>query len=240
MRERARGHRPSRPEPPAPPHCSCSATPTCSRPPTTCRPCCETNPIGLEGYDDQLIKNMIAKRRLAAERALLPDGRAWLYAEFGHDDPDEATALAEQRAGSRQGRPAARGQADHRQGRAGQRLEGARVGRRRQPRARLHGRRGQLGGRGRPPGQARRLPARLPEDPRRPRLPLRLLRPLRPGLRAHPDGLRPQDRRRGQDVPLVHGEVRRPGRRPTAARWPASTARATAAPSSCPRCSAPS
>ncbi|HET6864591.1 MAG TPA: FAD-linked oxidase C-terminal domain-containing protein [Solirubrobacteraceae bacterium] len=55
----------------------------------------ETNPIGLEGYDDQLIKNMIAKHRLAAERAVLPEGRAWLYAEFGHDDPDEATAMAE-------------------------------------------------------------------------------------------------------------------------------------------------
>ncbi len=55
----------------------------------------QTSPIGLEGYDDQLIKNMIAKRRLASERALLPEGRAWLYAEFGHDDPDEATALAE-------------------------------------------------------------------------------------------------------------------------------------------------
>ena len=55
----------------------------------------QTNPIGLEGYDDQLIKNMIAKHRLAAERAVLPDGGAWLYAEFGHDDPDEATALAE-------------------------------------------------------------------------------------------------------------------------------------------------
>ena len=54
----------------------------------------DTNPIGLEGYDDQLIKNMIAKSRLATERAVLPDGRAWLYAEFGHDDPDEATELA--------------------------------------------------------------------------------------------------------------------------------------------------
>jgi FAD/FMN-containing dehydrogenase len=36
----------------------------------------QTNPIGLEGYDDQLIKNMIAKHRLAAERAVLPEGRA--------------------------------------------------------------------------------------------------------------------------------------------------------------------
>ena len=56
----------------------------------------QTGPIGLEGYDDQLIKNMIAKNRLEKERALLPEGRAWLYAEFGHDDPDEATALARQ------------------------------------------------------------------------------------------------------------------------------------------------
>ena len=54
----------------------------------------QTNPIGLEGYDDQLIRNMIAKHRLAAERSLLPEGRAWLYAEYGHDDPDEATAMA--------------------------------------------------------------------------------------------------------------------------------------------------
>ena len=53
-----------------------------------------TNPIGLEGFDDQLIKNMIAKGRLAAERAVLPNGRAWLYIEFGQDDPDAATAQA--------------------------------------------------------------------------------------------------------------------------------------------------
>jgi FAD/FMN-containing dehydrogenase/Fe-S oxidoreductase len=54
----------------------------------------KTTPIGLEGFDDQLIKNMIAKDRLAAERRVLPDGRAWLYVEFGRDDPDEATAEA--------------------------------------------------------------------------------------------------------------------------------------------------
>ena len=53
-------------------------------------------PIGLEGFDDQLIKNMIAKSRLAAERKLLPDGRAWLYIEFGQDDPDAAMAEARQ------------------------------------------------------------------------------------------------------------------------------------------------
>jgi FAD/FMN-containing dehydrogenase/Fe-S oxidoreductase len=49
------------------------------------------SPIGLEGFDDQLIKNMIAKNRLAAERQVLPDGRAWLYIEFGQNDPDAAT-----------------------------------------------------------------------------------------------------------------------------------------------------
>ena len=55
----------------------------------------ETGPIGLEGYDSQLIHNMMAKRRLAAERMLLPPGEAWLYAEYGHDDPEEATAIAQ-------------------------------------------------------------------------------------------------------------------------------------------------
>jgi FAD/FMN-containing dehydrogenase/Fe-S oxidoreductase len=53
-------------------------------------------PIGLEGFDDQLIKNMIAKSRLGPERALLPNGRAWLYIEFGQDDPDSAMAEARQ------------------------------------------------------------------------------------------------------------------------------------------------
>ena len=126
------------------------------------------------------------------------------------------------RRGDGRGAPGARGPrrrspdrrpGDRRQARSGQRLEGARERGRRQPRPRLHGRRGQLGGRRRPSRQARRVPARLPADPRRPRLPLRLLRPLRPGLRAHPDGLRPQERRRREDVPVVHGEVRRPRRR---------------------------
>ena len=53
-----------------------------------------TGPIGLEGFDEQLIRNMVVKGRLAAERSLLPPGGAWLYAEYGHDDPDEATEMA--------------------------------------------------------------------------------------------------------------------------------------------------
>ena len=54
-----------------------------------------SDPIGLEGYDDFLIHNMAGKGRLAAERALLPEGRAWLYVEFGDDDADRATELAQ-------------------------------------------------------------------------------------------------------------------------------------------------
>ncbi|MDQ6817924.1 MAG: FAD-binding oxidoreductase, partial [Actinomycetota bacterium] len=52
-----------------------------------------TEPIGLEGFDDQLIRNMTAKGRLAAERSLLPDGHAWLFAEYGDDDPTAATEV---------------------------------------------------------------------------------------------------------------------------------------------------
>ncbi len=54
-----------------------------------------TEPIGLEGFDGQLIRNMVTKHRLAAERALLPEGDAWLFAEYGDDDPDAADAAAE-------------------------------------------------------------------------------------------------------------------------------------------------
>ncbi len=54
----------------------------------------DTRPIGLEGFDEQLIRNMAIKGRLEAERSLLPAGRAWLFAEYGHDDPGEATALS--------------------------------------------------------------------------------------------------------------------------------------------------
>ena len=70
-----------------------------------------STPIGLEGFDDQLIKNMIAKSRLAAERAVLPDGRAWLYVEFGQDDPDAATGRGPRRRSRRSptGRRSTRG-----------------------------------------------------------------------------------------------------------------------------------
>ena len=44
VRERARGDRAPGPEPPAPPHAVCSATPTCSTPPTTSQPSCKPTP----------------------------------------------------------------------------------------------------------------------------------------------------------------------------------------------------
>ncbi len=53
-----------------------------------------TGPIGLEGFDRLLTESMEFKGRLAVERASLPEGGAWLLAEFGDDDPDEATAKA--------------------------------------------------------------------------------------------------------------------------------------------------
>jgi FAD/FMN-containing dehydrogenase/Fe-S oxidoreductase len=54
----------------------------------------ETGPIGLEGFDRQLTQNMEVKGRLAMQRSHLPQGGAWLLAEFGDDDPGEATEHA--------------------------------------------------------------------------------------------------------------------------------------------------
>ncbi len=54
----------------------------------------ETAPIGLEGFDEQLTRNMEFKGRLQTQRRHLPEGGAWLLAEFGDDDPDEATEKA--------------------------------------------------------------------------------------------------------------------------------------------------
>jgi FAD/FMN-containing dehydrogenase len=52
-----------------------------------------TGPIGLEGFNAQLTANMAFKGRLATERSHLPEGEAWLLAEYGHDDADGATTL---------------------------------------------------------------------------------------------------------------------------------------------------
>jgi FAD/FMN-containing dehydrogenase/Fe-S oxidoreductase len=55
----------------------------------------ETGPIGLEGFDAQLMQNMEVKGRLASQRSALPQGGAWLLAEFGDDDPVAATEKAQ-------------------------------------------------------------------------------------------------------------------------------------------------
>ena len=47
-------------------------------------------PIGLEGFNAQLTENMEVKGRLREERRHLPAGSAWLLAEFGGDTPEEA------------------------------------------------------------------------------------------------------------------------------------------------------
>ncbi|MDP8929391.1 MAG: FAD-binding oxidoreductase [Actinomycetota bacterium] len=51
-------------------------------------------PTALEAFDHTLTDNMTANRQLAAERAVLPEGEAWLLAEFSGDSPDEARAKA--------------------------------------------------------------------------------------------------------------------------------------------------
>jgi FAD/FMN-containing dehydrogenase/Fe-S oxidoreductase len=48
-------------------------------------------PIGLEGFDTTLTDNMQAGGALAVERSALPEGNAWLLAEFGADS-DQAVA----------------------------------------------------------------------------------------------------------------------------------------------------
>jgi FAD/FMN-containing dehydrogenase len=48
-------------------------------------------PIGLEGFDTTLTDNMQASGALAVERSALPEGNAWLLAEFGVDS-DQAVA----------------------------------------------------------------------------------------------------------------------------------------------------
>jgi FAD/FMN-containing dehydrogenase/Fe-S oxidoreductase len=51
-------------------------------------------PIGLEGFNFLLTENMAAKNRLTDERARLPEGGAWLLAEFGGESHEEATERA--------------------------------------------------------------------------------------------------------------------------------------------------
>ncbi len=52
-------------------------------------------PIGLEGFNDVLTENMEFKHRLREERARLPEGKAWLLAEFGAWTAGEARDQAQ-------------------------------------------------------------------------------------------------------------------------------------------------
>jgi FAD/FMN-containing dehydrogenase/Fe-S oxidoreductase len=56
----------------------------------------ETGPIGLEGFDDNMIGNMKRKRLHLDKVALLPEGGGWLLAEFGGATREEAVGRAQQ------------------------------------------------------------------------------------------------------------------------------------------------
>jgi FAD/FMN-containing dehydrogenase/Fe-S oxidoreductase len=56
----------------------------------------EFEPIGLEAMDGYMLDNMATKGLVAAGRALLPDGRGWLVAEFGADTREAAAERARQ------------------------------------------------------------------------------------------------------------------------------------------------
>jgi FAD/FMN-containing dehydrogenase/Fe-S oxidoreductase len=51
-------------------------------------------PIGLEGLDDRLIKDMKALGLHPEDVALLPEGRGWLLVEFGGDNKEDADSQA--------------------------------------------------------------------------------------------------------------------------------------------------
>ncbi|HSW41144.1 MAG TPA: FAD-binding and (Fe-S)-binding domain-containing protein [Patescibacteria group bacterium] len=51
--------------------------------------------LALEGFDGTLVDQMRARPLNVEHLALLPDGRGWLLAELGADEPAEADALAE-------------------------------------------------------------------------------------------------------------------------------------------------
>jgi FAD/FMN-containing dehydrogenase/Fe-S oxidoreductase len=55
---------------------------------------CKSQPIGLEGMDDALIRNMMKKGLHLASIKLLPEGKGWLLCEFGGQTKEEATGKA--------------------------------------------------------------------------------------------------------------------------------------------------
>ncbi len=153
-------------------------------------------PIGLEGIDELLVRHSRKKNLNSKGLALLPEGQGWLYVEFGANTVAEAEAPASRlmaRLGSRPDAPAMRLFRDP--------IETAHV---------WAVRESALGATSFVPGEAKNWegwedaavpPARLGEYLRRLRRLMaeyRLhglaLRPLRPGLRAHADQLRSENR----------------------------------------------
>ncbi|MGE3076234.1 MAG: FAD-binding and (Fe-S)-binding domain-containing protein [Dehalococcoidia bacterium] len=55
----------------------------------------KSGPIGLEGLDRELIRDMAVKHLHPKDVELLPDGDGWLLVEFGGDSEDEAVKRAE-------------------------------------------------------------------------------------------------------------------------------------------------
>ena len=62
-------------------------------------------PIGLEGFDDVLARNLRQKRRWDEDLALLPEGSGWLIAEFGGDSMEDAARNAGRLLAAMAGRP---------------------------------------------------------------------------------------------------------------------------------------
>ncbi len=56
----------------------------------------EAKPIGLEGLDDILVRDMKKKNIHPRDITLLPEGGGWLLVEFGGDDKDESDAKAQE------------------------------------------------------------------------------------------------------------------------------------------------
>ena len=144
----------------------------------------------LEGFDGTLIDQMRARPLNVEHLAPLPDGRGWLLAELGADEPDAADAIADVFVGALPAGVTWRRYDDaERQSRVWLVRE-SRLGRHRhhvrwdaQPRG--------LGGRGGRARAARGVPAGNHGVVGRVRLLGSLVRPFRPGLRSHPQQFRP-------------------------------------------------
>ncbi len=93
LRDRHRGDPPSDPRRRAIVAWSSSATRTSSPPPMPSRSHLRHPLLALEGFDIRLIEQMRERPLNVEHLELLPDGRGWLIAELGADDPVDADAL---------------------------------------------------------------------------------------------------------------------------------------------------